>query len=94
MPDPLKQIKVTKENYREQLHFYKGIPELAGNIEQEWIEISVADLHDEVPFNSPQGSWVQVVYPFSKYERLADKYRKFNKTHMTIGQALEEIDVL
>ncbi|CAI2367600.1 unnamed protein product [Moneuplotes crassus] len=93
MEDPSDAKLVTKENYKDELNFYHGIPELAENIFDKLVQIKVSSC-SKVPFNSPTGTWLQVIYPFAENQRLADKYRKFADGHLLVGKLLEEIDAL
>jgi acyl-coenzyme A thioesterase 9 len=93
MQDPQDITKVNNLDCGEDIHFYKGVPEHTENMTQDMIEIRVSKRHN-APWNSPTGSFVQIIYPFTTNARLASRYRKFGENHITVGKVLEEIDVL
>ena len=92
MVDPTDAHIVKEENYHE-LHHYFDIPELAENIKDKLVEVKISQ-RTKVQYNSPTGSWMQIIYPFAEKRELADKYRKFAENQVMVGKMLEEIDAL
>jgi len=92
MEDPADAYVVGEKNYDE-VHHYFDIPDLGENIIENYIQIKVS-ARENVPYNSPTGSWMQVYYPFAEKEELANKYVKFADNEIMIGKMLEEIDVI
>ena len=92
MQDPSDAYTLTNEDLHE-LQFYKEIFELSENVHEDWIKIRVSK-RENVPFNSPSGSWLQFIYPFAENKKLADKFKKFTGDQIMIGKMLEEIDAI
>lgn len=92
MQDPLDASVITEKEYDE-MHHYFDIPELAENIHDDLVQVKLSK-RTKVPYNSPSGSWMQVIYPFAEKPELAGKYKKFADKDIMVGKMLEEIDAL
>jgi hypothetical protein len=92
MQDPSDAHVVKEDNYHE-LHHYFDIPELAENINEKLVEVKISQ-RTKVNYNSPTGSWMQVIYPFAENEILSNKYKKFADDEIIVGRMLEDIDAI
>lgn len=92
MQDPLDAHVVKEEHYHE-VHHYLDIPDLAENVKENLVEIKISQ-RTKVNYNSPTGSWMQVIYPFAENENLSNKYKKFADDEIIVGRMLEEIDAI
>ncbi len=63
--------------WEDNLEYYPLQPELMDNLQKDKVKMYIAGGGD-VPFNSPSGSWQQIIYPFSTDKELRKKYQKFD----------------